>query len=124
MESYKPSKAFEALSHDTRLAVFRLLIEAGRDGLSAGTVGQRLDLPANTLSFHFGRLVNAGLIHNRRQGRHIYYVVDYARLANLVGFLADDCCSAAPEGCLPECPCPHPRAATVYPFASRAPISE
>lgn len=104
MELSVTAKTFEALSHETRLAVFRLLIPAGREGVSAGTIGERLGLPANSLSFHLGRLVNAGLIHSRRQGRHLYYSVDYARLAELVGFLADDCCAAVPEGCLPECP--------------------
>lgn len=104
MEQLEPVKAFEALAHETRLAVFRLLIPVGRDGLPAGVIGERLDLPANSLSFHLGRLVNAGLIRGRRQGRHLYYAVAYARLSELVGFLADDCCAAAPEGCLPDCP--------------------
>lgn len=104
MELLNATKAFEALSHETRIAVFRLLIPAGRDGLSAGAIGERLGLPANSLSFHLGRLVNAGLIGGRRQGRHLYYAADYARLAEIVDFLADDCCAAVPEGCLPECP--------------------
>lgn len=104
MELLNATKAFEALSHETRLAVLQLLIPAGRDGLSAGAIGEQLGLPANSLSFHLGRLVNAGLIGSRRQGRHLFYAVDYARLAEIVGFLADDCCAAVPEGCLPECP--------------------
>lgn len=104
MESLELVKAFEALSHETRLAVFWLLIPTGRDGLPAGSIGERLGLPANSLSFHLGRLVNAGLIRSRRQGRHLYYAIDYARLAEIVGFLADNCCAAVPEGCLPECP--------------------
>lgn len=104
MEQLELVKAFEALAHETRLAVFRLLIPAGRNGLPAGVIGERLGLPANSLSFHLGRLVNAGLIRSRRQGRHLYYAVAYARLSELVGFLADDCCAAVPEGCLPDCP--------------------
>ena len=104
MELSVTAKTFKALSHETRLAVFRLLIPAGREGVSAGAIGERLGLPANILSFHLGRLVNAGLIRSRRQGRHLFYAVDYARLAEIVGFLADDCCAAVPEGCLPECP--------------------
>jgi hypothetical protein len=83
-----------------RFAVLRLLIPAGRDGLRAGAIGERLGLPANNLSLHLGRLVNARLIYSWRQGRHLCY----ARLAELVSFLADDCCAAAPEGCLPERP--------------------
>ncbi len=104
METLQAAKTFEALSHETRLAVFRLLIPAGPDGLSAGTIGERLGLPANSLSFHLGRLAGTGLTRSRRQGRHLYYAVDYARLAEIVGYLADDCCAAVPEGCLQECP--------------------
>ena len=99
-----PAKAFEALAHETRLAVFRLLIPAGTDGWPAGVIGERLGLAPNNLSFHLGRLANAGLVSARRQGRHIYYAVDYPRVAALVGFLVDDCCAGAPEGCLAECP--------------------
>lgn len=102
MEELDHVKAFEALAHETRLAVFRLLIPAGREGLPAGAIGERLGLPANSLSFHLGRLVNAGLIRNRRQGRHVYYAVEYVRLSALVGFLVDDCCAAVPEGCIPD----------------------
>jgi len=104
MEQSELVRAFEALAHESRLAVFRLLIPAGPDGLTAGTIGERLGLPANNLSFHLGRLVAARLIRGRRQGRHLYYAVEYGRLSGLVGFLADDCCAAVPEGCLPDCP--------------------
>lgn len=104
MEMTRPARIFEALAHETRLAVFRLLIPAGRDGLAAGAIGSRLGLPANSLSFHLARLASADLVRARRQGRHLYYAVQYATLSEIVDFLADDCCSAAPEGCLPECP--------------------
>ena len=104
MEQLETVKAFEALAHETRLAAFRLMIPAGAEGLPAGVIGERLDLAANSLSFHLTRLVNAGLVGGRRQGRHIYYAVDYARLSGLVAFLADDCCAAVPEGCAPDCP--------------------
>ena len=99
-----PAKAFEALAHETRLAVFRLLIPAGTDGWPAGVIGARLGLAPNSLSFHLARLANAGLVSSRRQGRHIYYAVDYPRVAALIGFLVDDCCAGAPEGCLAGCP--------------------
>ncbi len=95
--------SFEALAHDTRLGVLRLLIPAGEDGLAAGDISRHLDLPANSLSFHLGRLLNAGLIKCRRSGRNLFYAADYARVAGLVSFLSDDCCAAAPDGCLPEC---------------------
>ncbi len=75
METLQPVKAFEALAHETRLAVFRLLIPAGPEGLAAGVIGERLDVPPNSLSFHLGRLANAGLVSARREGRHLYYAV-------------------------------------------------
>lgn len=102
MEILDPTTAFDALAHPTRLAVFRLLIPVGGEGLAAGDIAAQLDLPATGLSFHLDRLVNADLLRRRRDGRHLYYAANYARLAELVDFLAGDC-AAVPEGCLPEC---------------------
>lgn len=99
-----PTKAFEALAHDARLAVIRLLIPVGPDGLPAGDIGNRIGLLPNALSFHLGRLANAGLVQMRRVGRNQYYAVDYQQLSALVGFLVEDCCSTAPDGCMPGCP--------------------
>jgi len=99
-----PVKAFEALAHETRLAVVRLLIPAGPDGLPAGVIGQRIRLPPNALSFHLGRLTNSGLLRMRRSGRNQFYRVDYERLSALTDFLVEDCCANAPSGCLPDCP--------------------
>ena len=99
-----PTKAFEALAHDARLAVIRLLTPAGPDGLPAGVIGNRIGLLPNALSFHLGRLTNAGLVRMRRVGRNQYYAVDYQRLSALVGFLVEECCANAPDGCMPECP--------------------
>ncbi len=96
--------AIEALSHETRLGVLRLLIPAGVNGLNAGDISTRLDLPPNSLSFHLGRLVNAGLIVSRRSGRNLFYAADYARVDELVRFLAEKCCADAPNGCFPQCP--------------------
>lgn len=104
MEMFEAVGVFEALAHETRLAVLRLLIPAGATGLAAGDISLRLNLPPNTLSFHLGRLANSGLITKRRSGRIHFYAADYARVAALVRFLADDCCADAPDGCLPECP--------------------
>lgn len=104
MEIIHASKAFEALAHETRLAVVRMLIPAGEQGLKAGTISDRLCLPPNTVSFHLGRLLNAGLVRYRRNGRELHYAVDYERLGGLVKFLIDDCCAAAPEGCMSACP--------------------
>lgn len=99
-----PVKTFEALAHETRLAVVRLLIPAGADGLCAGVIGQRIRLPPNALSFHLGRLTNSGLLRMRRSGRNQFYRVDYERLSALTDFLVEDCCANAPSGCLPDCP--------------------
>ncbi len=116
METLQPLKAFEALSHETRLAVFRLLIPAGPEGLAAGVIGERLDVPPNSLSFHLGRLANAGLVSARREGRHLYYAVHYRRVSALIGYLVNDCCAEAPAGCLPDCPTVAPAAdATLSP---------
>jgi ArsR family transcriptional regulator len=99
-----PVRAFDALAHETRLAVFRLLVPAGREGLPAGRIGERLRLAPNSLSFHLGRLSQAGLLTCRRQGRQLYYAVHYPALAAMVAFLAGECCADAPEGCLAGCP--------------------
>lgn len=95
---------FETLGHESRLAILRLLVPVGVEGLPAGTIGARLGLPPSGLSFHLSRLVEAGLLRRRRAGRRLYYAVAYAELAKIAGFLTDDCCAAAPAGCLPECP--------------------
>ncbi len=103
MEIFNAATTFEALAHETRLGVLRLLIPAGASGIAAGDISKQLNLPPNSLSFHLGRLVNARLIVSRRSGRNLFYAADYAHVAELVRFFADDCCANAPEGCLPEC---------------------
>ena len=99
-----PTRAFEALAHDVRLAVIRQLIPAGADGLPAGALADRVGQAPNALSFHLGRLVIAGLVRMRRAGRNQYYAVDYQQLSALVSFLVEDCCANAPRGCMPGCP--------------------
>lgn len=100
------ARALEALGHEARLAIVRMLIPAGSEGIHAGAIGEALGIPANRLSFHLRRLSAAGLIEGRRDGRNLFYAVRYADLGELVGFLVDDCCAGAPAGCLPECPPP------------------
>ena len=104
MRGTNPVVAFEALGHDTRLAVFRLLIPAGPNGLAAGEISERMGVPPNALSFHLSRLVQADLVTSRRAGRQIFYAVEYERLRGLLNFLLEDCCANAPSGCLPGCP--------------------
>ena len=104
MEESSVIEALSALAHDSRLAIFRLLVPEGSDGLPAGQVGQRLGIPANALSFHLTRLRYAGLVTARRNGRQIIYAADYGAMQKLMGFLTENCCHNAPERCSPDCP--------------------
>ncbi len=87
-------RALAALAQDSRLATFRLLVEAGPSGLPAGTIARRLGIPANTLSFHLAQLAQAGLVGARREGRAMIYAADYAAMERLMGFLTENCCRA------------------------------
>ena len=93
-------KALAALAQDTRLAIYRLLVQQGRGGLPAGTVAERLDVPAATLSFHLKELYYAGLISSRQEGRFIYYTANFERMAGLMTFLTQNCCQGVPQECL------------------------
>jgi len=95
-------KALAALAQDTRLAIYRLLVQQGRGGLPAGTVAERLDVPAATLSFHLKELLNAGMIESRQEGRFVYYSANYARMDELIGYLGENCCKGeAASVCAP-----------------------
>lgn len=93
--------ALTALANDTRLAVFRMLVQQGPDGMPAGEIGADLKVAAATLSFHLKELERAGLIHARRAGRQIFYAADYARMRGLLTFLTEDCCGGHPDICGP-----------------------
>jgi len=93
--------ALAALAQDNRLDVFRLLVEAGRDGLPAGSVADTLDLAPNTLTFHFDRLREAGLVDVRREGRSMIYTARYDTMNALLAYLTENCCQGRAEGCLP-----------------------
>lgn len=90
--------AFAALAHEHRLGLYRMLVEAGPQGLNAGTLAQRLDVPPSSLTFHIQHLHRAGLIVQRRKGRELIYSTDYTRMVNLVGFLTENCCSRPQTG--------------------------
>lgn len=92
--------ALGALAHEHRLALFRLLVQAGEDGMPAGAIAQALDLPNSSLSFHLAHLTRAGLIAQRRQGRSLLYSADYPAMNALVGYLLENCCGGA--GCAPD----------------------
>jgi DNA-binding transcriptional ArsR family regulator len=93
MESKQAVQALGALAQETRLAVFRLLVEAGPQGMAAGDIAAELDLPPATLSFHLAQLANAGLVRGRQEGRFIYYAPDFSAMNGLVGFLTENCCA-------------------------------
>jgi ArsR family transcriptional regulator len=93
--------ALDALSQETRLWVFRLLVQAGPEGLAAGDIAERLSLRQNTLSSHLKHLTLAGLLNSRRSGRNIVYTANYDTVKMLVLFLMEDCCAANPEVCNP-----------------------
>ena len=87
--------ALGALAQDHRLAAYRLLVQAGRDGLAAGAIAEALDLPASSLSFHLAQLQQAGLITQRRDGRSLIYARDYAVMSRLIGYLTENCSRGA-----------------------------
>src|ERR1700743_2217695 len=89
--------ALAALAQDNRLDVFRLLVEAGPDGIPAGPVATALDLAPNTLTFHFDRLRAAGLVTVRREGRSMIYAAQFETMNSLLGFLTENFCPGAPE---------------------------
>src|ERR1700729_3091781 len=93
--------ALAALAQDSRLDVFRLLVEAGPQGLPAGSVAGALKLAPNTLTFHFDRLRDAGLVTVRREGRSMIYAARYDTMNALLAYLTENCCKGAPESCGP-----------------------
>jgi DNA-binding transcriptional ArsR family regulator len=97
MEQSKVLAALSALSHEARLELVRLLIDAGDEGLPAGTIGQKLGLGASRLSFHLSALEQAGLIRSRRASRNVIYSVDRDGMGSTIGFLLHDCCREHPE---------------------------
>lgn len=91
--------ALAALAQESRLAVFRLLVQAGPGGLAASKIADQLGLPSSSLSFHLKELTNAGLIVPRQDGRFVIYSTDFTTMNALLGFLTDNCCGGNP--CMP-----------------------
>ena len=94
-------EALSALAHASRLAVFRLLVRAGAEGMPAGEIAREIGALPNTLSTHLNILGHAGLIRSRRDGRSVIYSADYDGMRSLLGFLIEDCCAGRPEICVP-----------------------
>jgi ArsR family transcriptional regulator, arsenate/arsenite/antimonite-responsive transcriptional repressor len=100
MEIKAAVTALGALAQETRLAIYRLLVEAGRDGESVGHIGETLKVPGATLSFHLKELARSGLVTTRQERQFIYYAVDFERMAELMAFLTQNCCRGMPQKCL------------------------
>jgi DNA-binding transcriptional ArsR family regulator len=103
MEKTDAVAALAALAQDNRLDVFRLLVEAGPEGLPAGAIAAQLDLAPNTLTFHFDRLRSAGLVTVRRDGRSMIYAARFQTMKALVGYLTENCCGGASRTPALEC---------------------
>src|SRR6201986_745647 len=101
MEQTDAIAALAALAQDNRLDVFRLLVQAGPEGMPAGNVANALKLAPNTLTFHFDRLRHAGLVTVRREGRSMIYAAQFEVMNELLGFLTENCCQGAIEKCAP-----------------------
>ncbi len=108
MEHLSAVDALSALAHESRLAIFRVLVPEGPDGLPAGEIGKRLGIAANALSFHLTRLRYAGLVSARRNGQQMIYAAAYDGMQRLMGFLTENCCQKDARGCSSDCPRPVP----------------
>ena len=102
MDQESAIAALGALAHETRLALFRLLVTCGPSGLAAGAIGERLGVPPSSLSFHLQELVHAGLITQRRLSRNLIYSAEYGRMNELLLYLTENCCGRG-EVCAPAC---------------------
>jgi DNA-binding transcriptional ArsR family regulator len=94
-------KALSALAQPTRLALYRLLVARGPDGMAAGQVSEKLKVSPATLSFHFRTLSHAGLIESRQEGRFIYYAANYMVMNDMLAYLTENCCGGDPDACKP-----------------------
>jgi DNA-binding transcriptional ArsR family regulator len=92
METTQAVQSLGALAQETRLGIFRLLVQAGPEGMAAGQIGEKLDLAPATLSFHLAGLTRAGLAQSRHEGRFVIYSADFQAMIALVGFLSENCC--------------------------------
>ena len=95
--------ALGALAHEYRLAIYRLLVERGPEGLAAGSIGERIGLAPSSLTFHLQALQRAGLIESARASRQLIYSADYGAMEGLVGYLTENCCAAGTDAYAPNC---------------------
>lgn len=95
MKTTRAIEALAALAQESRLAIFRMLVEAGPEGIAAGRIGARLGLPPATLSFHLAHLARAGMAKHRQEGRFVIYAADFKNMNRLVAYLTENCCDGA-----------------------------
>src|SRR5580704_4886726 len=107
MKAKEVIAALGALAHEHRLAIYRLLVQRGPDGLPAGHIGTRLGLIPSSLTFHLQSLQRAGLISQRRESRQLIYSADFDAMNGVVGYLTENCCAGSQ--CAPECAPPRSR---------------
>lgn len=110
MQADQTIRALGALAQEHRLAAFRLLVQAGPDGLPAGALAEALGVPPSSMSFHLAQLSNAGLVSQHRQSRSIIYAADFAAMNVLLSYLTENCCAGA--SCSPAAPCQDERIAS------------
>ncbi len=99
----KALSALAALAHEHRLAIFRLLVKHGAEGLPAGMIAEQLGLVPSSLTFHLQHLTRAGLLTQRRLSRQIFYATDFAAMNALIGYLTEECCTVSGATCAPDC---------------------
>jgi ArsR family transcriptional regulator len=103
MKTTQVIEALGALAHEHRLAAYRLLVERGPQGLSAGAIGEGIGLVPSSLTFHLQALQRAGLILQRREGRQLIYSADFDAMSGLVGYLTENCCAGSDQACATAC---------------------
>lgn len=109
METKKAIAALAAIAQESRLAVFRLLVQAGPEGMIASKISEQLEIPPSSLSFHLKELSHAGMVNVRQDGRFMIYSANFDTMNSLLGFLTENCCGGAPctpsSGCAPDSCC-------------------
>jgi ArsR family transcriptional regulator len=103
MKTPRAIGALGALAHEHRLAIYRLLVQRGPEGLPAGVIGERMRLVPSSLTFHLQNLQRAGLITRRRESRQLFYAADFAAMNELVSYLTENCCAGSSAECSPGC---------------------
>lgn len=103
MKSKDVIESLAALAQESRLAIFRMLVKRGPEGYTPTQLGEKLSVASPTLSFHLKELQRAGLLDVRRNGRFLYYRANFSHMNQLIGFLTENCCVLADQGCSTEC---------------------